>query len=194
MVADPSAAGRPLDAYAVLEVAPSASGDDIRRAYRRLARSLHPDANPGDGVAAERFRRVVEAYEILGDPIRRLDHDRRHRHDAGPRAVMHGPAPSGNTTVRGPRARPAHVPHPRASEPPRLRPETDEWSFLGGVAKWVLGATVAALVVMVIAAAVLAGERRPTSPMRTGGVPGGTGFCLTPDGWVACRHVEVRGP
>jgi curved DNA-binding protein CbpA len=193
MVADPRAAGRPLDAYAVLEVAPHASGDDIRRAYRRLARLLHPDANPGDGVAAERFRQVVEAYEILGDPIRRLDHDRRHRGAGGPRAVMHGPAPSGNTTVRGPHARPSHVPR-TASQPSARRPETDEWSFLGGVAKWVLGATVAAVVVMVIAAAVLAGERRPASPMRTGGVPGGTGFCLTPDGWVACRHVEVRGP
>ena len=51
--------------------------DDIKRAYRRLARRLHPDINPGDREAAARFRQVLDAYETLIDP------DRRRRYDAG---------------------------------------------------------------------------------------------------------------
>ncbi len=61
--------------YDVLGVAPAADGGEIRRAYRRLARSAHPDANPGDAAAAERFRRIVEAYEVLSDGPRRALYD-----------------------------------------------------------------------------------------------------------------------
>ena len=68
---------RALDLYIVLGLARGASAADIKRAYRRLARRLHPDINPGDGEAAERFRQILDAYETLIDP------ERRRRYDAG---------------------------------------------------------------------------------------------------------------
>ena len=63
------------DYYALLEVEPSASADEIKRAYRRLARQLHPDTNP-DPAAAEQFKAVARAYEVLSDPDKRQRYDR----------------------------------------------------------------------------------------------------------------------
>ena len=57
--------------YDILEVAPQASLDQIKQAYRRLARKYHPDLNPGDSTAEERFKVLGEAYEVLSDPERR---------------------------------------------------------------------------------------------------------------------------
>lgn len=64
------------DLYAVLEVDAHASTDDLKKAYRRLARQYHPDANPGDPSAEARFKEVSQAYEILSDPERRANYDR----------------------------------------------------------------------------------------------------------------------
>ncbi|MFM7509335.1 MAG: DnaJ C-terminal domain-containing protein [Actinomycetota bacterium] len=64
------------DLYEVLGIRRDASADDIKRAYRRLAREFHPDANPGDQHAAARFREVAGAYEVLADPRRRDRYDR----------------------------------------------------------------------------------------------------------------------
>jgi molecular chaperone DnaJ len=64
------------DYYAALGVARDASQDDIKRAFRRLARETHPDANPADPSAEERFREVAEAYEVLSDPRKRAAYDR----------------------------------------------------------------------------------------------------------------------
>jgi molecular chaperone DnaJ len=64
-----------MDFYVVLGVTHGASESDIKRAYRRLARRFHPDVNPGDRTAAVRFRQIVEAYETLMDPQRRLRYD-----------------------------------------------------------------------------------------------------------------------
>jgi len=195
MVADPRDA-RSFDAYAALELDPTATGDDVRRAYRRLARSLHPDANPGDTAAAERFRRVAEAHAVLADPIRRARYDLVHGHvrPVGPRAVRHGPAPTGNTAVRGPSARPAHRPR-EAPEPPMrsAADAADEWSFLGRLARW----AVIAIVALLLSIGALATALRPDAerePMVTGGIPGGPGFCQVPEGWIACELVEERGP
>jgi molecular chaperone DnaJ len=66
-----------MDFYFVLGVDRGAGAGDIKRAYKRLARKLHPDINPGDREAAARFRQILDAYETLMDP------DRRRRYDAG---------------------------------------------------------------------------------------------------------------
>jgi molecular chaperone DnaJ len=64
-----------MDLYIVLGIDRTASLGEIKRAYRRLARQFHPDVNPGDDVAAVRFREIALAYEVLGDPERRQRYD-----------------------------------------------------------------------------------------------------------------------
>ena len=65
----------PESLYAVLGVPRDASDKDIKKAYRRLARELHPDVNPSDERAEERFKEVSAAHETLGDPARRKLYD-----------------------------------------------------------------------------------------------------------------------
>lgn len=64
------------DYYKVLGVSREASADEIRRAYKKLARENHPDMKPNDKAAAERFKEVQEAYGVLSDPTKREQYDR----------------------------------------------------------------------------------------------------------------------
>src|SRR3954451_12529138 len=79
-----------MDFYIVLGVDRAARLDEIKRAYKRLARRYHPDINPGDRLAAQQFRQIAEAYETLIDP------DRRRRYDStGLAGAPADPAPYG---------------------------------------------------------------------------------------------------
>ena len=70
------------DYYAVLGVSKDASEKDITKAYRRLARQYHPDANPGDASAEEKFKEISAAYDVVGDQTKRAEYDEVRR--AGP--------------------------------------------------------------------------------------------------------------
>lgn len=77
------------DFYAVLGVAKGASQDDIKKAYRRLARENHPDSHPDDTAKHDRFKAVAEAYDVIGDP------DKRKRYDSARELFRRGGHPSG---------------------------------------------------------------------------------------------------
>jgi len=63
------------DYYKILGVERSAGAKELKRAYRKLAVQYHPDKNPGDPRAEERFKEINEAYEVLGDPVKRAKYD-----------------------------------------------------------------------------------------------------------------------
>jgi molecular chaperone DnaJ len=79
-----------VDYYETLGIEKSASEDDIKKAYRRMAMKYHPDKNPGDKTAEEKFREATEAYEILKDPQRRSQYDQ-----FGHAAFQQGAGPGG---------------------------------------------------------------------------------------------------
>src|SRR4051794_21711941 len=64
------------DLYKVLGVERKASPEEIKKAYRKLARQFHPDKNPGDKDAETRFKEISAAYDVLGDPEKRKQYDR----------------------------------------------------------------------------------------------------------------------
>ena len=87
------------DYYEVLDVSREASEADIKKAYRRLARSHHPDANPGDAGAEERFKELTEAYEVLSNPEARQAYDT-YGHQV-PRGAPGGGYPGGGDPFGG---------------------------------------------------------------------------------------------
>lgn len=84
----------PGDPYEILGVDRDASEAEVKRAFRRLARELHPDVNDHDPEAEEKFKAAAQAYEILSDP------ERRHAYDAyGHEGLRGGPQPAGFGSV-----------------------------------------------------------------------------------------------
>src|SRR5215216_6408605 len=64
------------DYYEILGIKRDAKPDEIKKAYRRLARKYHPDVNPGDKTAEDRFKQMSEAFDVLSDPKKRSVYDR----------------------------------------------------------------------------------------------------------------------
>src|SRR6478672_1958056 len=94
------------DYYAVLGVPASATQDEIKKKYRKLASKHHPDKNPNDPKAAETFKEISEAYQVLGDAEKRKQYDQMRRLGAfggfggtGPRRG--GPQPGAGTGPGG---------------------------------------------------------------------------------------------
>ncbi len=76
----------PKSLYGVLGLSRGASQDDIRTAHRKLVREHHPDINPGDATAEERFKEIQQAYEVLSNPEKRREYDQRFHASAARRS------------------------------------------------------------------------------------------------------------
>ena len=79
------------DYYEVLGVSKSATADEIKKAYRKKAIQYHPDRNPGDKEAEEKFKEAAEAYEVLSDENKRARYDQ-YGHNMGPQGFGGGGA------------------------------------------------------------------------------------------------------
>ncbi len=90
------------DYYEILGVKRDAKPEEIKKAYRRLARKYHPDVNPGDKASEERFKLTSEAHDVLSDPKKRKVYDRFGEYsdnlaDAAARGATAGPGFGGQT-------------------------------------------------------------------------------------------------
>src|SRR5262245_15849801 len=92
---------RVKDYYCILEVPAGATAIQIRRAYLKLARKYHPDLNPANRVAEEKFKELQEAYKVLSDPGRRRQYDDQIRPQVGPQQRRR-PRPSSRATGHPP--------------------------------------------------------------------------------------------
>src|SRR6202171_835723 len=84
------------DYYDTLKVDRKASSDEIKKSYRRLARKYHPDLNPGDKAAEDRFKKLQEAYDVLSEPKKRQMYDQQGFYSDSGFAAGAGAPPQGN--------------------------------------------------------------------------------------------------
>ena len=119
------------DLYRELGVGRDATPDEISAAFRARARELHPDANAGDPVAEERFKRLSAAYGVLSDPARRARYD--------DRATTTAPAAAAPAAAAPPPTSPTGRVH--------LSPRSARWALWGGLALVLLGIAAAVWVV-----------------------------------------------
>ena len=85
------------DPYEILDVSPGASAEELKKAYRRLARECHPDSDPGNPWAENEFKELSSAYDLLSDPSRRRRYDRGEISGDGTRRT---PSPSKSKPAR----------------------------------------------------------------------------------------------
>src|SRR6266849_5000406 len=86
------------DYYKILGIKRDAKPEEIKKAYRRLARKYHPDVNPGDKAAEERFKQMSEAFDVLSDPKKRSVYDRFGEYSDN---LANAAASAGSTYTRG---------------------------------------------------------------------------------------------
>ncbi len=163
---------RTLDPYAVLGVAREATPLQVARAHRRLAKRHHPDLHEGATDAADRMRRINEAWWVLSNPARRADYDRSHPaanslavggHWSASRAPIRPASPSSTRTWAEWRAtaaetraaprtvrQPGEVPIPRTRRPPRPEPLPSTFRDSGWAALLAAG-----LIVLLLAGAIV---------------------------------------
>jgi hypothetical protein len=122
------------DLYGELGVDPSATPDAISAAFRARARELHPDANSGDPVAEQRFKRLSAAYGVLSDPARRARYD----------AVVPTRTPPANETAH---REPVPAPAPAPTGRIHLSRRGARWALGGGIVLVILGIVATAWVV-----------------------------------------------
>ena len=177
------------DFYQVLGVPDSASQDEIKKAYRRLAKQYHPDANPDNPSAAERFKGISEAHSVLSDPEKRKQYDQMRRlgaFDGIGRQRAGAARPSGGPGTAGPEGF-----------------EFSDFGGLGDIFSSIFGRgrreeparsdSVEAVVEVPFRVAMLGGKLQVTLPMTeacptcsgSGGAPGAT--------WSTCPECEGRG-
>ena len=171
----PMPTGRALDPYAILGVSRDASRLQVARAHRVLAKRHHPDLHEGASDAAERMRRINEAWSILSNPIQRAEYDRAHPqngllvpggHWVGSRAPIRTSPPTSTRTWATWRAtaaetraaprtyrQPDEVPTIRTRRPPRPEPAEPVFRDSGWAAL-----IVAAVFILLLAVAIVAGR------------------------------------
>ncbi len=107
----------PRDYYDILGVDEDASDKEIKKAYRKKAMEYHPDRNPDDPEAEQKFKEASEAYEVLSDPEKRQRYDQ-FGHDGVDSGAGGGRRGRGGGRQPAPAARPARGFHPRPRPPP----------------------------------------------------------------------------